>query len=152
MSCDQAGQVPFWKAKKLSELTQEEWENLCDGCAQCCRVKVRNERTERIIVSAVACRFLNTSNCLCTRYRDRLKLVQDCVRITAENVESLTWLPDTCAYRLIAAGKDLEEWHPLVHGSRKKMDELGVSVKDQVISERDVHPCDLESYLVRWAK
>ena len=34
--------LPFWRTKKLQEMTKEEWESLCDGCARCCLLKLEN--------------------------------------------------------------------------------------------------------------
>ena len=33
----------FWEDKTLGDMTDEEWELLCDGCARCCMIKLENE-------------------------------------------------------------------------------------------------------------
>ena len=37
----------FWRRFPLDELTQAEWEALCDGCAKCCLIKLEDERRAR---------------------------------------------------------------------------------------------------------
>ena len=61
--------------------------------------------------------------------------VPDCVELTPENAGELNWLPRTCAYRLLAEGRDLAWWHPLVSGRAETVVEAGISVKGRTRSE-----------------
>lgn len=138
----------FWRHKKLGEMSAQEWESLCDGCGKCCLNKLIDEDDE-VLYTNVACRLLDGDCVRCTRYKDRFRLVPDCVRLTPETVGKLKWLPSTCAYRLLNEGQDLPDWHPLVSGRPESVVEAGVSVQGRVISERDAGP--LEHHLVDWA-
>jgi uncharacterized cysteine cluster protein YcgN (CxxCxxCC family) len=40
--------VPFWRTKRLEDMSDVEWESLCDGCGRCCLVKLEEEETEDI--------------------------------------------------------------------------------------------------------
>jgi len=123
---------PFWKEKPLERMSPQEWESLCDGCGKCCLSKLEDEDTGAIYWTSVGCRLLDCESCRCRDYPNRLKMVDDCVGLTPEKVRSLGWLPKTCAYRLIAEGKDLYWWHHLVSGSHDTVHEAGVSVRGRV--------------------
>jgi len=142
----------FWKEKSLSEMSREEWESLCDGCARCCLHKLEDEDSQEVHYTAVVCRYLDESVCACTEYADRTKLVPDCVQLTPVGALDYSWLPSTCAYRMIADGRDLEWWHPLVSGSRDTVHEAGISVKGKCVSERHVHPDSYEEQIITWVK
>ena len=143
-------EVPFWRRKSLAEMTPEEWESLCDGCGRCCLLKLEDQDTSEIVYTDVACRLLDLGTCRCTRYRERTRLVPDCVVLTPENLARLDWMPSTCAYRLLDEGKDLPDWHPLVSGRRDSVHLAGISVRGRALREGEVRDEDLEDRIVAW--
>lgn len=140
--------VPFWKTKKLDEMSQEEWESLCDGCGRCCMVKLEDEDTGNIHLTRLSCRLLNTQTCQCKNYAKRFRLMADCIEITLEKVRSLSWLPESCGYRRIAEGRDLAWWHPLVSGRPETVHEAGISVRGLAMSEKRVAPENHVRYII----
>ena len=140
--------TPFWKEKRLDEMTPAEWESLCDGCAKCCLHKLQFEDTGELKYTNVACRLLDLRACACMNYAKRDDLVPDCVRLNPDNLAELDWMPSTCAYRLLAEGKDLAWWHPLISGSRETVHEAGMSVRGRAIPER--RAWTLENHIVDW--
>lgn len=131
-------------------MTPAEWEALCDGCGRCCLIKLEDEDTGEIVHTRVACRLMDIETCRCSKYEERWDHVPDCIQVTEENARTLPWLPETCAYRLVALGYDLEWWHPLVAGSAGVVHESGVSVREYAISEDDVPDGEFENYLLKW--
>jgi uncharacterized protein len=143
--------TPFWKSKSLEEMTDSEWESLCDGCGRCCLNKLEDEDSGRIYFTHVGCRLLDAQACRCTDYGNRSAQVPDCVRLTPENVREIAWLPPTCGYRLRAEGRDLYWWHPLVSGDPETVHQAGVSVRGRVqASEENVPDNELEDHIVGW--
>lgn len=143
--------VNFWEAKSLAELSQDEWESLCDGCAKCCLHKLEDEDSGEVFYTKVVCQYMD-DNCRCTQYQQRNELVPNCVWLQPEDVEAFHWLPSSCAYRLVAEGKPLPEWHPLVSGSTHSVHEAGVSIRGRALSELYVHPDGYEEHIVTWVE
>ncbi|KDE38933.1 YcgN [Nitrincola lacisaponensis] len=137
-------QQVFWQRKQLHEMTQDEWESLCDGCALCCLHKIEDEDTDEVFYTSVVCHLLDEDTCRCTRYSERTVLVPSCVQLRPEDVPAFHWLPPSCAYRLVYEGKPLPERHPLMSGSADSMISSGLSVlnvfqvKDDEIEEDDL--------------
>lgn len=138
---------PFWKKKTLQEMTAEEWESLCDGCARCCLYKIEDQ-DDQVYYTNVVCRLLDISTCQCTSYPTRHKEMPSCIQLDPQNVTELSWLPSTCAYRLRAEGKELFWWHPLVSGDPQTVRLAGISVQGYAIPELEVDMQELDDYVI----
>ena len=144
---------PFWRVKPLEAMTDAEWESLCDGCARCCLVKLEDEETGAIHYTDVGCTLLDAGACRCRDYGNRQAKVPDCVRLEAKNIRELAWMPPTCAYRLVAQGRDLYWWHPLVSGDPESVHAAGISVRGRVEGiEDDYSIAQLLDRIVQWPK
>ena len=136
----------FWEEKSLRAMTRDEWESLCDGCGKCCLHKLEDEVTGEIYPTNVACKLLDRRAGMCRDYKNRRTYVPDCVRLTPAKLDQLEWLPSTCAYRLLADGEPLPEWHYLISGSRETVHQAGISVRGWTVSEEDAG--ELEHHIV----
>lgn len=143
-------EAPFWKIKKMDEMSASEWESLCDGCGRCCLNKLEDWDTGEIHYTNIACSELDCETCRCKSYDFRFEVVPDCIDLTPQKVAEIEWLPPTCGYRLIKEGKDLPSWHPLISGNSNSVHEAGISVKGRVIPEKGLELEDYESHLVTW--
>ncbi len=140
-------QKPFWREKGLEDMTEEEWESLCDGCGKCCLYKLEDEDTGEILFTRVACKLLDVQSCRCTGYQERSYRVPDCLNLR-NGFWQFHWLPSTCAYRLLAKGEDLPAWHPLVSGDEKSVHDAGISVRGFAIPESEAD--DLNEEVIEW--
>jgi uncharacterized cysteine cluster protein YcgN (CxxCxxCC family) len=144
--------LPFWKRKSMAQMTAAEWESLCDGCGKCCLVKLTDADDTRITYfTDVGCTLLDGDSCRCSDYAHRLEKVKDCVKLTPRNIRRIVWLPPSCAYRLVAEGRDLYWWHPLVSGDPETVHAAGVSVRGRVGAREDaVREDEFEHRIVDW--
>ncbi len=142
--------MKFWEQKSLSQMTTEEWESLCDHCGKCCLHKLEDEDSGDIYFTSVVCDLINLDNCHCTRYTERCTLVPDCLDLKQHDFTEYTWLPTTCAYRLLADGEPLPDWHPLLSGDPNSVHEAGVSIRSYAMKESDVN--DPEEHIIEWLK
>ncbi len=143
-------ETPFWRRLALKDMSQAQWESLCDGCARCCLNKLEDWDTGEIYWTEVACHLLDDESCRCADYPNRSVRVPDCVPLTPENVTELTWLPPTCGYKLVGEGRDLYWWHPLVSGDPETVHYAGISVRGRTVSENEVTVEDYQDHMVDW--
>ena len=139
---------PYWETTPLQEMTLEQWEALCDQCGRCCLHKLRDDETDEVYYTSVACRLLDVQTCQCTDYVHRLRCVRDCVTLTADMIPKLDWLPPDCAYRRLSEGRSLPSWHPLITRTQQSVINAGASVSGRCVSERQAGA--LEDYIVTW--
>lgn len=142
----------FWEVKRLSEMTAQEWESICDGCAKCCLHKLE-DFDGAVYYSDVACHLLDGETCQCRDYANRQQQVPHCVWLTPQDVATFDWLPPTCSYRRLAEGRGLPEWHPLITGQPDSTQQAGYSVKHRATippQPVDEDGIDWEAHIVEW--
>jgi uncharacterized cysteine cluster protein YcgN (CxxCxxCC family) len=142
----------YWESKPLDQLSTEEWEGLCDGCARCCLHKLQDEDSGELYFTRVRCRYLDEQRCRCTDYVNRSVLVPECVHLDPQALQEYDWLPVTCAYRLLAEGKPLPDWHHLVCADPDAVHRAGISIRGRAISEEFVHPDGFDEHIIHWVE
>jgi len=148
--------LPFWKTVPLKEMSNEQWESLCDQCGRCCLHKLEDEDTGELHYTNVVCRMYDMKTCECSDYKNRFKHVDSCLKLSPDFIP-VDWLPQTCAYRLLEEGKDLPEWHPLLNESKGKNKKTalaasGMSLKGKILPEDWVDDEALEDHIIAWVK
>lgn len=138
----------FWKRKTLQEMSKEEWESLCDGCGKCCLQKLEDDEDGTVYYTNIVCQHM-TDECRCTVYEERHEKVPNCVWLTPEDVDNFFWLPSTCAYRILAEGRDLPNWHPLVSGDPNLIHAVNISVKNMdLVADNQVPDAEWEDHII----
>jgi hypothetical protein len=138
----------FWETKSLEQMTPDEWESLCDGCGLCCLVKIEDEDSGEVFNTTVSCRLLNVATCRCGDYENRLTKAPMCTRLTLDNLQEMSWLPETCAYKRLNAGRSLPAWHHLLSDDVNSVHDAGVSAKWFAQSEEYIHPDQLVEFII----
>ena len=146
----QKGLAPeFWTRKRMDQMSEAEWEALCDGCGKCCLNKLEDADTGQVALTRIACRLLDDDSCRCAQYPIRHQFVPECIVLKPSNIEDhLYWMPQTCAYRLIHEGRPLEPWHPLVSGSPQSVHDAGMSMQGKTVPEFEVDEEDWEDHII----
>lgn len=135
----------FWEQKNLQDFTTEEWESICCNCGKCCLMKLQDEEDDEIYYTDIVCRYFDVETGKCREYENRCRLIPECLKLTPENVDKISWMPQSCAYRWLVEKKLLPPWHPLVTG--KPLDDQH-SIKKRCVSELLVREEDLEDHII----
>ncbi|RUO19315.1 YcgN family cysteine cluster protein [Aliidiomarina iranensis] len=153
--------MAFWQEKTLAEMSESEWEALCDGCGKCCLHKLLEDRDdvaddapmelgEDLHYTNVACQLLDTKAGGCSNYANRHQFVPDCVQLSLAALPTIHFMPPSCAYRRLHEGRGLPSWHPLLHGgSRAAMAAAGMAVTGYA-TQKDTECAPEDGLIVSW--
>jgi len=122
---------PFWKIQPLEAMSDAQWDALCDRCGRCCLHKIQDLDGGEVLYTDLACHMFDPHSCLCRDYAHR-RQVATCWQLTPALARHLRWLPLSCAYRRLAEGRPLADWHPLVSGSFETVHAAGISMRRRV--------------------
>ena len=138
----------FWKEKSLAEMSNQEWESLCDGCGRCCVWKFEDADSGEILYTDIRCAQFDETRCRCKDYANRSTIVPDCMQIRNMEAHHYDWLPSTCAYRLLHEHKPLFDWHPLISGDSETVHRAGISVRERTVDGTDFTDADILRHIV----
>ena len=138
----------FWQNKKPQDYTTEEWESICTHCGKCCLIKLQDEENDEVFYTNVICKYFNCEKHLCSEYSQRCTLVPECLKLNPQNINQIPWIPETCAYYILAQTGSLPAWHPLVSG-KPLPTEFKIpqnTISENLVSEEELEDHILEDY------
>lgn len=140
--------VKWWETTPLDQMSDAQWEALCDGCGKCCMVKIWHQGVAK--TTKVGCELLNIKTGQCSDYANRHDKVKNCIKVTFNTVNTPGLLPDTCAYRLLKEGKALYDWHYLISGDRNTVISQGQSIVGFAQANNDqISAVKLQNYFLQ---
>jgi uncharacterized cysteine cluster protein YcgN (CxxCxxCC family) len=96
---------PFWETVPLAAMTRPQPSHRLSHCGRCCVHKLEDDETGELLPTNVACRLLDGATGQCKDYRNRKAHVPECVRLTPAKLDTIDWLPSSCAYLRIHRGQ-----------------------------------------------
>ena len=69
----------------LSELTEVQWEALCDHCGKCCLLKLEDMDDGRVYQTDIVCKEYDMAKQACSCYAQRLQQVSGCVKVSLQD-------------------------------------------------------------------
>ena len=104
---------------------------------------MQDEETDDVFYTRVICHLFDRDKRLCTKYNKRCELVPECLKITSQNIDNISWMPKKCSYRILNETGDLPQWHPL------KKESINIpSLPENLIADNLVNEENLEDYIV----
>jgi len=138
----------YWKQKTLAQMSDDEWESLCDGCGRCCVWKFEDADSGEILYTDIRCKLFDDDHCRCLDYQHRAQSVPDCMNIRQMEDKHFAWLPETCAYRLLHEGKPLFDWHPLISGNAASVRQASISLRHHTVCGEDFCEADIVRHII----
>ena len=131
-------------------MTRTEW-SPGDGCGKCCLHKLEDETDGELHTPGGMSLSRNRNNAA-VRYLPNAKSLSQLAWSGPGKLDNLYFMPSTCAYRVLAEGKALPIWHPLIAGDRKAMIASDITITGKVVSDEFVHEDGFEEHIVHWVK
>ncbi len=85
------------KNLNMENLSDIEWESICNACGICCLCKIRDASTGLLFMTTLACDSLDLKTKKCTNYENRLKN-KNCEKVDLKLVDAGRGISMKCAY------------------------------------------------------